>query len=80
MGPTDSRYASKAYTRVAREILDPRELEAALLLKSAAKLQTALDGWDQKPPPMLSDAVLYTAEHARRPFTLPGRTMGHRLP
>jgi flagellar biosynthesis activator protein FlaF len=59
MSPIDSRYASKAYTRVAREILDPRELEAALLLKSAAKLQAALDGWDQKPPRMLSDAVLY---------------------
>lgn len=59
MSPTDSRYASKAYTRVAREILDPRELEAALLLKSAAKLQAALDGWDQKSPPMFSDAVLY---------------------
>jgi flagellar biosynthesis activator protein FlaF len=59
MSPIDSRYASKAYTRVAREVLDPRELEAALLLKSAAKLQAALDGWDQKPPPMLSDAVLY---------------------
>jgi flagellar biosynthesis activator protein FlaF len=52
-------YASKAYARVAQETLEPRELEASLLLKSAAKLQSVLDGWDQKPPQTLSDALLY---------------------
>ena len=36
----------------------PRELEARLLLKAAAKLQAVQDTWCDKPPG-LSDAVLY---------------------
>ena len=52
-------YATCAYLRVAQETMDPRELEASLLLKAAAKLQAVLEAWDQKPPPALSDALLY---------------------
>jgi len=36
----------------------PRELEATLLLKAAAKLQAAHDSWDDKPAG-LNDALLY---------------------
>ena len=42
-------YASKACARVAQETLDPRELEASLLLKAAARLQSVLDGWNRTP-------------------------------
>jgi flagellar biosynthesis activator protein FlaF len=59
MIPPDRCYASKVYARVARETLAPRDLEASLLLKGAAKLQAVLDGWDRRPPPGLSDALLY---------------------
>jgi flagellar biosynthesis activator protein FlaF len=55
----DSTYATKAYGRVAQETLGPRDLEASLLLKAAAQLQAVLDGWDHKPPPALSEALLY---------------------
>jgi flagellar protein FlaF len=53
------RYATHAYARVAQEMMDPRELEASLLLKAAAKLQAVLDEWVEKPPEALSDALLY---------------------
>ena len=52
-------YATRAYARVAQETMDPRELEASLLLKAAAKLQAVLEAWHQKPPSGLSDALLY---------------------
>jgi flagellar protein FlaF len=51
-------YASKAYTKVAKETAAPRELEANLLLKAAAKLQAAHDSWNERPPE-LSDALLF---------------------
>ncbi len=35
-----------AYRAVAKEIASPRELEANLLLKSAARLQALVDSWD----------------------------------
>ena len=35
----DMHYASKAYAKTAKETAPPRELEASLLLKAAAKLQ-----------------------------------------
>jgi flagellar protein FlaF len=38
--------AHKAYAAVARETASPRELEASLLLKAAAKLQSVYEGWD----------------------------------
>ena len=43
-------YASKAYAKTAKETLTPRELEASLLLKAAAKLQAVHDSWRDKPP------------------------------
>jgi flagellar protein FlaF len=58
MKRSSAHYASKAYANVAKEIAGPRELEARLLLKAAAKLQAVHDSWCDKPPG-LSDAVLY---------------------
>jgi flagellar protein FlaF len=51
-------YASKAYAKTARETLPPRELEASLLLKAAAKLQAVYDSWRDKPAG-LNDALMY---------------------
>lgn len=58
MNHSSMHYASKAYETVAKEAAGPRELEARLLLKAAAKLQAVHDAWCEKPPG-LSDAVLY---------------------
>ena len=51
-------YASKAYAKIAKETADPRELEASLLLKAAAQLQTVYDSWRDKPRG-LHDALIY---------------------
>lgn len=59
MSQPDIWSASKAYARVAQAVSEPRDLEASLLLKAAAKLQNVLEAWDQKPPSALSDALLY---------------------
>ena len=40
--------AAQAYGTVAKQIASPRELEADLLLKAAARLQAIHDGWDQQ--------------------------------
>ena len=40
--------AAQAYGKVAKEISSPRELEASLLLKAAARLQAVRDAWDQR--------------------------------
>src|SRR5262245_20028373 len=40
--------AAQAYGRVAKQIANPRELEADLLLKAAARLQAVYDAWEQK--------------------------------
>jgi flagellar biosynthesis activator protein FlaF len=50
--------AHKAYAAVARETASPRELEASLLLKAAAKLQSVYEGWSQKRQ-SLADALSY---------------------
>jgi flagellar biosynthesis activator protein FlaF len=50
--------AAQAYGKVAKEISSPRELEANLLLKAAARLHAVREGWDQKSGE-LSDALLY---------------------
>ena len=42
------QHASKAYAHIAKETASPRELEATLLLKAAAKLQAAHDKWDDR--------------------------------
>jgi flagellar biosynthesis repressor protein FlbT len=51
-------HASKAYAKVARETAPPRDLEASLLLKAAAKLQAVHDSWQDKPAG-LNDALMY---------------------
>jgi flagellar protein FlaF len=51
-------YASKAYAKTAQETAPPRELEASLLLKAAAKLQAVHDSWRDKPSG-LNDALMY---------------------
>jgi flagellar protein FlaF len=50
--------AAQAYRTVAKEISSPRELEAGLLLKAAARLQAIYDGWEQRSHE-LNDALLY---------------------
>jgi flagellar protein FlaF len=50
--------AAQAYGTVAKQIVNPRELEADLLLKAASRLQAVHDTWDG-PKPALDDALLY---------------------
>jgi flagellar protein FlaF len=59
MNPSTTQYASKVYAKTAKELADPRQLEASLLLEAAAKLQAVHDSWDDKPPASLSEALLY---------------------
>ena len=42
--------AALAYGTVAKQIANPRELEADLLLKAAARLQAIRDAWDRAKP------------------------------
>ncbi len=51
-------HAAETYARVAAATASPRELEASLLLKAAARLQAVHDSWRDKPTG-LNDAVLY---------------------
>src|SRR4051812_9826512 len=50
--------AAKAYGKIATQTASPRELEADLLLKAAARLQAVRDGW-QESSNELGDALLY---------------------
>ena len=50
--------AAKAYGQVAQQIANPRELEARLLLKAAARLQHVREDWDRDPSD-LGEALLY---------------------
>jgi flagellar protein FlaF len=50
--------AAQAYGSVAKQIANPRELEADLLLKAAARLQGIHDAWDRKSNE-LDGALLY---------------------
>ena len=52
-------HASKAYSKVAKETASPRELEASLLLKAAAKLQEVQKSWTDPKPAGLDEALLY---------------------
>jgi len=52
------QHAAQAYGKVAKETSSPRELEANLLLKAAARLQSVRDAWDQKNGE-LDDALRY---------------------
>jgi flagellar biosynthesis activator protein FlaF len=51
-------YASTAYAKIAKEVAGPRELEASLLLRAAAKLQGIAESWKDKRAD-LNDALLY---------------------
>jgi flagellar protein FlaF len=53
-----TQHGSQAYRSVAKEIASPRELEASLLLKAAARLQAVIDSWDQNRSD-LDGALLY---------------------
>jgi flagellar biosynthesis activator protein FlaF len=51
--------AAQAYGSVARKIASPRDLEADLLLKAAARLQGAMDAWESTTRQQFIDALLY---------------------
>jgi flagellar protein FlaF len=51
-------HATQAYKKVANETSSTRELEANLLLRSAARIQSIRDGWDGHKAE-LSDALLF---------------------
>jgi flagellar protein FlaF len=50
--------AAQAYGAVAKQIVNPRELEADLLLKAASRLQAIYDGWEHGRSG-IDDALLY---------------------
>jgi flagellar protein FlaF len=50
--------AAQAYGQIAKQIVSPRELEADLLLKAAARLQAIKDRWTGSQSE-LEDALLY---------------------
>jgi flagellar protein FlaF len=50
--------AVTAYATVAKQIANPRELEANLLLTAASRLQAISDAWDGRQDE-LNDALLY---------------------
>jgi flagellar biosynthesis activator protein FlaF len=49
---------ANAYGAVAKQIANPRELEANLLLKAASRLQAISEGWDGRKGE-LDDALLF---------------------
>ena len=53
-----TQHGAQAYRAVAKEIASPRDLEASLLLKAAARLQAVVDSWDQNRSD-LDGALLY---------------------
>ena len=52
------RHAAQAYGKVATQTSRPRELEADLLLKAAARLQAVSDAWDADRD-QIDEALLY---------------------
>ena len=50
--------AAQAYGKVAKETAGPRDLEASLLLRAAARLQAVRDNWEAATGD-LDDALLY---------------------
>jgi flagellar protein FlaF len=61
------QYAAMAYAKVATETASPRALEADLLLRAAAKLQTVHDAWDDKKKPAAFDEAI---QYNRRLWTV----------
>lgn len=51
--------AAQAYSKVATQTSSPRELEADLLLKAAARLQAVVEKWDGKKSNEYHDALSY---------------------
>ena len=52
------QHAAQTYKNVAKETASARELEASLLLRSAAQFQAIRDGWERKKIE-LGDALLF---------------------
>ena len=52
------QHAAQAYGKVANQTSSPRELEADLLLKAAARLQAVSDAWDADHD-QIDEALLY---------------------
>jgi flagellar protein FlaF len=50
--------AAQTYKHVAKQAMNPRELEASLLLQAAARLQTVQDSWEGRQGD-LNDALLF---------------------
>jgi flagellar protein FlaF len=51
------QHAAQAYGKVATQTSSPREMEASLLLKAAARLQALNDGWGNRE--QIDEALLY---------------------
>ena len=51
--------AAQAYNSVAKKTSSPRELEAMLLLRAAAKLQSLVDNWENTEREKIEYALLY---------------------
>src|ERR1043166_5179920 len=52
------QHAAQAYGKVAKQTSSPREMEAGLLLKAAARLQSVSDSWGDNRE-HIEDALLY---------------------
>jgi flagellar protein FlaF len=52
------QHAAQAYGKVSKLTSSPRDLEANLLLKAAARLQALSDGWDNSRE-QIDEALLY---------------------
>ena len=50
--------AHEAYAQTARTGADPRETEAAVLLKAASRFNQVKNNWGEKPPAELEPALL----------------------
>jgi flagellar protein FlaF len=70
--------ATQLYGKVAKQIAAPRDLEAGLLLKSAAKLQAIHDDWETERA-NLYDALTYNRKLWTL-FTAANMVQGHPLP
>lgn len=51
------QHAAQAYGKVAKQTANPREMEASLLLKAAARLQAVSDSWGNGE--QVQEALLY---------------------
>jgi flagellar biosynthesis activator protein FlaF len=57
--------AASAYSKVAQATQSPRELEAAVLMKAASKLQAIRDDWSGKRPELF-EALAYNRKLSGR--------------